>query len=97
MLALLLLIPMTSINRRKGWELDPDRPRPTAAALTRLADTTDRALYTAARALTRKPKPSSTSAPDPAPNPHPGPTATRDATSPDPTPASDPTPDPDKS
>ena len=48
-LALLLLIPLTSINRRKGWELDPDRPRPAAAALTRLADTTDRALYTATR------------------------------------------------
>ena len=59
-LALLLLIPMTSINRRKGWELDPDRPRPAAAALTRLADTTDRALFTAARTLTRKPNPSFT-------------------------------------
>ena len=96
-LALLLLIPLTSINRRKGWELDPDRPRPAAAALTRLADTTDRALFTAARTLTRKPNPTPTSAPDPAPDPQPGPTATRDATSPDPTPASDPTPDPDKS
>ena len=72
-LALLLLIPMTSINRRKGWELDPDRPRPTAAALTRFADTTDRALTTAARTLTRKPKPT----------PDPDPTATQDAASSD--------------
>ena len=75
-LALLLLIPLTSINRRKGWELDPDRPRPAAAALTRLADTTDRALYTAARTLTRKPNPSPTSAPDP--------TSTQDVASSDP-------------
>ena len=71
-LALLLLIPLTSINRRKGWELDPDRPRPAAAALTRLADTTDRALYTAARTLTRKP------------NPTPDPTSTQDVASSDP-------------
>ena len=75
-LALLLLIPLTSINRRKGWELDPDRPRPAAAALTRLADTTDRALFTAARTLTRKPNPSPTSAPDP--------TSTQDVASSDP-------------
>ena len=74
-LALLLLIPMTSINRRKGWELDPDRPRPAAAALTRFADTTDRALITAGRTLTRKPNPSPTSNPDP--------TATQDAASSD--------------
>ena len=71
-LALLLLIPLTSINRRKGWELDPDRPRPATAALTRLADTTDRALYTAARTLTRKP------------NPSPDPTSTQDVASSDP-------------
>ena len=71
-LALLLLIPMTSINRRKGWELDPDRPRPATAALTRLADTTDRALFTAARTLTRKP------------NPSPDPTSTQDVASSDP-------------
>ena len=56
-LALLLLIPMTSINRRRGWQLDPDRPRPAAAALTRLANTTDHALFTATRTLTRKPQP----------------------------------------
>ena len=56
-LSLLVLLAMTSVNRRKGWKIDPDRPRPAVDALNRIADTADRTIITATRAATRRAPP----------------------------------------
>ena len=48
-LSLLLLLAMASINRREGWVVDPDRPRPAADAVSRFADAADRRLLAAGR------------------------------------------------
>ena len=50
-LSLLLLVAMVRINRREGWDVDPDRPRPAADTLNRLADVIDRRLVTAGHAV----------------------------------------------
>ena len=50
-LSLLLLIVMVGINRREGWDIDPDRPRPAADALNRFANAADRELVTAGHAV----------------------------------------------
>ena len=50
-LSLLLLVAMVRINRRQGWDIDPDRPRPAADTLNRLADVIDRRLVTAGHAV----------------------------------------------
>lgn len=53
-LSLVLLVVMVGINRREGWDIDPDRPRPAADALDRYADAADRGLLAAGR-LVRSP------------------------------------------
>ena len=50
-LSLLLLAVMVRVNRREGWDIDPDRPRPAADALDRFADAADRRLVVAGRAV----------------------------------------------
>ena len=50
-LSLLLLVAMVRINRRQGWDIDPDRPRPAADALNRLADAADRRLLAAGKVV----------------------------------------------
>ena len=50
-LSLLLLVAMVRVNRREGWDIDPDRPRPAADALNRFADAADRKLETAGHAV----------------------------------------------
>ena len=48
-LSLLLLVAMVRVNRREGWDIDPDRPRPTADAVNRFADAADRRLVALGR------------------------------------------------
>ena len=50
-LSLLLLVAMVRINRREGWDIDPDRSRPAADALNRFADVADRSLVIAGQAV----------------------------------------------
>ena len=50
-MSLLLLAVMVRVNRREGWDFDPERPRPAADALNRFADAADRRLVTAGQAV----------------------------------------------
>ena len=50
-LSLLLLVVMVRLNRREGWHIDPDRPRPAADTLNRFTDAADRKLVTAGHAV----------------------------------------------
>ena len=45
-LSLLLLAVMIGVNRRMGWDIDPERPRRAADSLNRFADAADRLLLT---------------------------------------------------
>ena len=51
--SLLLTAAMANINRRRGWNIDPDRPRPAVESLNRCADATDKWLRCAGRTLSR--------------------------------------------
>lgn len=48
-LSLLLLVAMARVNRRQGWDIDPDRPRPAVEALDRFADAADHRLLVLTR------------------------------------------------
>ena len=47
--AALAAVVLVAVNRRRGWEIDPDRRRPAAEALNVFADTVDGWVHTAAQ------------------------------------------------